>query len=248
MSIEGIQSDLAFPLGRMEATPMIVRLHNLSARSPGMADLEAITALIRLCDLNESGISDYREEDMQHAWQTQDFNLKTDAWVIVTNKGQLVGYADVRQNESTQFLALIRVHPDYRGRGIGTLLIWLTEKRARQLTRRVPPGRRVTLNSTVNNLNQGARELLEREGYRPVRTFLRLVIDMESVPASKEAYQQGKIRIDLVVDAQHAAGAAQLREHDGLYVACLYDVYEKELRAGVELCPNQAFSPQPIAV
>ncbi|MBV8693965.1 MAG: GNAT family N-acetyltransferase [Chloroflexi bacterium] len=231
---------------------MIVRLHNLAARSSAMADLEAVTALLRVCDLSESGTSDYTEEDVQYAWQTQDFNLKTDAWVIVTRKGgQLVGYADVRQSEAGQFCVCIRVHPDYHGRGIGTLLIWLTEERARQLMKGISTGRRVTLSSTVSNFNQKAHKLLEREGYTLVHSFWRLMIDIESMPAyaCREAHQQGKISIDLPVDGYDAtAGTTHLRERQKAYIAHLYNVYEKELRAKVEFYSPQASLPQPIAV
>ncbi|HEV2654176.1 MAG TPA: GNAT family N-acetyltransferase, partial [Ktedonobacteraceae bacterium] len=155
---------------------MIVRLHNLAARPPAMSDLKAVTALMVACDLAESGIAEPVEEDVRRSWQEASFNLKTDAWVIVTNRGHIVGYAEVRRAGEQQLTSLLRVHPDYLGRGIGTLLVWLTEERSRQLLHSMARDLRVTLTTVVSNLNSRAQHLFEREGYAPSRHFWRLMI------------------------------------------------------------------------
>ncbi len=50
-----------------------------------------------------------------------------------------------------------------------------------------------------------------------------------------ELYRHGKFKMDLVIDAQNLIGTTQLAARTGMYVARQYDVYEKELRAGVVL-------------
>jgi GNAT superfamily N-acetyltransferase len=221
----------------MEKTIMIVRLHNLAARPPTLSDLKAVTTLMVACDLAESGIADPVEEDVRGSWQEPGFTLKTDAWVIVTSKGHIVGYAEVRRAGEHQLTSLLRVHPDYLGRGIGTLLVWLTEERSRQLLHSMPRDLRVTLTTVVSNLNQRAQRLFEREGYTPSRHFWRLMIQMEDVSEQSldELYRHGKFKMDLVIDAQNLIGTTQLAARTGMYVARQYDVYEKELRAGVVL-------------
>jgi GNAT superfamily N-acetyltransferase len=185
------------------------------------------------CETDEPGMADAMEEEVRNIWQEPTFNLKTDAWVIVTNKGQVVGYAQVRRDEHEQFVALSRVHPAYHGRGIGTLLIWLVEERARYLTNYVSPDVRVTLSSTVSSANRAACRLLEREGYTVVRNFWRLIIEMDEMPAESfdEFYQHGKLKVDLVVNAENLMGTTQLQKRTGMYVAHQYVVYEKELRS-----------------
>ncbi len=216
---------------------MIVRLHNLSARPPVLSDLKAVTALMVACDLAESGVADPAEEDVRSSWQEAGFTLKTDAWVIVTNRGRIVGYAEVRRSGEQQLTSLLRVHPDYLGRGIGTLLVWLAEERSRQLLHTMPHDLRVTLTTVVSNLNQRAQHLFEREGYTLSRHFWRLVIQVEDVleQSLDELHRHGKLKVDLVIDAQNLMGTTQMATRTGMYVARQFDVYEKELRAGAEL-------------
>lgn len=215
---------------------MIVRLHNLSARVPVPDDLRAVVDLMIKCDIAESSGESVEavEEDIRDSWQTSGFNLKTDAWVIMTNKGQVVGYADLRQNENGQFVMVLRVHPDFRGRGIGTLLLWMVEERARQLVRNVRSDLRVSLHSTLNSLNQAGRSLFEREGYAVTNRFWRIVIEMDEMPPQsfEELSQRGRLKVDVVVDSQASIGPTQLQRRTGMYVVYQYVVYEKELRAG----------------
>ena len=215
---------------------MIVRLHNLAARVPVLDDLRAVVELMVACDNAEPGISESVEaveEDVRNTWQATGFNLKADAWVIVTNKGQIVGYADVRQNEDSQLTTVLRVHPAFRGRGIGTLLLWMVEERARQLAPNASDDLRVTLRSALSSLNHLGCSLLEREGYTVVHRFWRIVIEMDEVPpqSSEEFYQRGRLKVDVVVGSQTSVGTMQLQKRIGMYVVYPYVVYEKELRA-----------------
>ena len=224
---------------------MAVLLHNLSARPPRFADLESVTELLVACDIVEDGLSDYTKEDLRLDWQQPGFKLDKDAWVIVTTKGQFVGYASVWLNTQAsdslvqadepdgQIDMYIRVHPEYVGRGIGTLLLRLAEHRARSLVQYARPSVRVTLNVSVNSVNLVAGLLLEREGYTQVRHSCRLLID------SDEYSQHGNGKVDLPLDGQASGGVAQLQKRTGIYFMRQYDVYEKELRAGGECCTNK---------
>lgn len=226
---------------------MIVRLQNLSARKPVLADLKAITSLLNTCDLVNSGSGNFHvtEEDILSRWQAPNFDLNYDAWVIVTRQGQLVAYAEVRHAETHNNLAAsLYVHPDYRGRGIGTLLIWMVEERARYLALHMSRASRVSLRLSVNSFNEGTRHLLEREGYTHTYSFWRLMIDMQNVPQSStdEFYQHGKFTVDMMVDDDLAISRALQQQRAGMYVGRQYDVYEKELRSAqeaVELQPSE---------
>ena len=71
---------------------MAVLLKNLLARSPKMEDLVAITELVKACDVDEYGLADSTIEDLGSHLHQPGFSLTTDAWIIVTNKGQAVGF------------------------------------------------------------------------------------------------------------------------------------------------------------
>jgi GNAT superfamily N-acetyltransferase len=210
---------------------MPAMLRNLSARAPRVDDLGAITELRMACDIMDLGISDSTKEAVLAEWQSPDFNLSTDAWVIVTTRGRCVGYAHVMHHS-----VFVCVHPAYRSRGIGMLLLRLAEARAYEQIDAVSPGVRVTLMTEVSHDNEAARRLLEREGYTPVRHFLRLIGEIEDDPCEscKEFYQHGKIKLDLVVDASNLIGTTHVQQRTGAYVTRLYDNYEKELRTSTE--------------
>src|SRR5436305_15205690 len=102
---------------RKRAHSMTILLRNLSARVPKLSDAEAIATLLTICDALEGGLSRYTEEEILTTWQQPDFVLARDAWLIVTNQGQCVGYACMSQNQHTHIHLQAGVHPHYRGRG-----------------------------------------------------------------------------------------------------------------------------------
>ncbi len=215
---------------------MAVLLKNLLARTPKMEDLVDIAELITACDIAEYGIADSTMEDLVSNWQRPGFNLATDAWVIVTNKGQIAGFACVWHRDYEQISTFVCVHPEYRSRGIGTLLLRLVEERARQYVRNARPGARVTLSGTVSSVNEQAKRLFEREGYTPVRRFWRIAVRPdESIDKST---QQGNLRVDLDVGSQDLVGASQLYDLDAVYIIREYYLFEKELRTGAQELVN----------
>jgi ribosomal protein S18 acetylase RimI-like enzyme len=209
---------------------MAVLLKNLLARAPKTEDLEAISELVIACDTAEFGIADSTMEDLLSNWQQSGFNLATDAWVIVTTKGQLVGFACVWHRDHEQIYTLICIHPEYRNRGIGTLLLRLVEERARLHVLHARRGARVTLSSTVSSGNEQAKRLFEREGYASVRQFWRIAIEIDE--ALSASPQKGKLQVELDVESLRLYGARQFYERDGIYIVRQYNTYEKELRAG----------------
>jgi ribosomal protein S18 acetylase RimI-like enzyme len=212
---------------------MAVLLKSLLARTPKTEDLEAIKELATACDLAEHGLVGSSMEDLIVNWQRFDFNLTADAWVIVTIKGQVVGFACVWHRDYEQISTFVCVHPKYRSRGIGTLLLRLAEERARQYTRNARSGARVTLSSTVSSINEQAKRLFEREGYTPIRQFWRIAVRLDESVGRPS--QHADLRIDLEVVSQRLIGAAQLYDRDALYMVRAYYIYEKELRAGEQL-------------
>ena len=212
---------------------MAVLLKNLLARSPKMEDLVTITELIRACDVDEYGLADSTMEDLASNWHQPGFNLATDAWVIVTNKGQAVGFTCVWHRDYEQIFTFVCAHPEYRGRGIGTLLLRLVEERARQHVRNARPDTRVTLCGTVSSLNEQAKRLFEREGYTSIRKIWRIEVGANDSMDKSSLYRAFKA--DLDVESWRLVDATQLYDLDAIYIIREYEVYEKELRAGEKL-------------
>ena len=212
---------------------MAVLLKNLLARSPKVEDLVAIAELVRACDVDEFGLADSTMEELTSYLHQPGFDLATDAWVIVTNKGQAVGFTCVWHRDYEQIFTFICVHPEYRSRGIGTLLLRLVEERARQLIGNACSGSRVTLCGTVSSLNEQAKRLFEREGYTAIRKIWRIEIGANDSREELSLHTAFKADLDLM--SQRLVDATKLYDLDAIYIIREYEVYEKELRTGEKL-------------
>jgi mycothiol synthase len=150
------------------------------ARAPTQRDFRAVADLVLASDLAGFGEPDYLEEELLAEWR--DLDLEKDAWVVVTQGGELAGYAAVEHRGHELTYAEGYVHPLYTGLGVGTSLIRLTEARAWERASLAPPGTRVALDNTINGEDGRARQLLEQEGYEAVRHFWRMAIELEEAP------------------------------------------------------------------
>ena len=131
------------------------------------------------------------------------------------------------------------MHPQYRQRGIGTLLLRMAEQRTRELMRLARSGTRVSLRSIVSAKQAQARCLFEREGFRSMREFWRETLEL--VEASGDGLSPpGKFTLDLEVEAGQLVGATPLYDREGVYSVRQFVTYEKELRPASEErdCPS----------
>jgi mycothiol synthase len=152
-----------------------------AVRPPGRGDFTAIVAVGEAFDRALTGTGDWSEDDVAHDWQML-ADPERDAWVVEED-GAVVAYATFQDDGEGCFEADGYVHPDRFGRGIGTLIVELTERRADEQLETVTL-RRVVLQNTVLHVDRPARDLLEGRGYRPIRHFLRMQIDMSDVPVA----------------------------------------------------------------
>ncbi len=228
---------------------MIVRLQNLSTRNLSPVDCEAVAELMNICDDAEAGSEAYTGEKIQQRWRTARFCLLNDAWGIVTKTEQVVGYADVQcdlEAREKYYTVTVRVHPQYRGRGLGTLLVRLLEERTRQILISNSSERALTLRTTLRSQDMQGRNLLEREGYTPVHHFWRLLIDVEALAAQAQAVSvpMKQFQLDLVIDDEALPDDDMLHQRLKGYVACQHVVYEKVLHPAsiqeMKLCAPRA--------
>ena len=123
-----------------------------AARGPQPDDAAAVTALIAACELHANGEVDVSEDDVTSDWNQPSFDLAQDA-VLVEGAGGIAAYA-----EHLRGRAMAWVHPELRGRGLGTALLQWTEERARATGED-------TVGQTLSENETDARELLSRGGY-----------------------------------------------------------------------------------
>lgn len=154
----------------------------VTIRHPQMEDAQAAFDLITASDVADDGMQMLTLQDIHDIWQAPATNRETDVWLVSTDRGELIGYADVEDRMHIVITSFIRVHPDYRNQGIENVLLRLTEERARQHIALAQEQTRVTLKSWVSHNDKGMLQVFGQEGYNLVRSHWRMRIEMNEAP------------------------------------------------------------------
>jgi mycothiol synthase len=141
--------------GRPTAAPLELPA-GLSSRPATMEDAPAVTDLVAACERADHGESSISLEDLTAFWRRPSVDLAT-MTMLVLDGDRIVGDAELFGTRAEVF-----VHPEARGRGIGSALRDWTERLALAGLRRGDP---FTLRQIVADVNHGAVELLRRAGY-----------------------------------------------------------------------------------
>ena len=152
-----------------------------SVRHPTWDDLPAALALTIICDNALGDAGDFSLEELRNEWRVID--LERDAWLVFAPDGTLVGCGMLRLWAGVQHVGDTCVHPDYYGRGIGSLLLRVAEERARERLAEAPAGARVTIRQYVTGAAVPAGQLFASLGYARVRTYWRMGIALSAPPA-----------------------------------------------------------------
>jgi mycothiol synthase len=150
-------------MGRALSTPVV------------LADAAAVTEIVVALESSLYGKSTFSQADLEDEWLELD--LESDARVV-REDDRIVGYGVVRERGE---LCRVEgyVHPDAVGRGVGTLIATgLEEEAARAGVGRIQNG--------VLEADSAARKLLESLGYRAVRVFREMRIELEAPPPAPE--------------------------------------------------------------
>ena len=142
---------------------------------PTPADAAAVTDVVVALESSLYGQTAFSQADLEDEWSGLD--LEQDARVV-RDGDRVVGYGTLRELGEL-WRAEGYVHPDAAGRGIGELIATgLEEDAARRGARRIQ--------NSVLEADSAARGLLESLGYRAVRVFRELRIDLEAPPRAPE--------------------------------------------------------------
>jgi mycothiol synthase len=149
-------------------------------RAPTMDDAQAVTDLVNRCAVADGLTADLEINDVVAEWRNPAFNLATDAWLVTTLAGEVVGTEEAIREDAARFRMDGYVHPAYQGQGIGTALVRLAEDWAR--ARLAEAQDRAVLRAGVSGTNAAGHELFTAEGYGMVRHFWRMEIQMDEPP------------------------------------------------------------------
>jgi mycothiol synthase len=171
-------------------------------RPPTAADAEAVLEIVLARDVADIGAPDFTIEDLRADWAALGVALEHDARVAAGAGGALRGYAILLGDD-----ALVSVHPDAEGEGLGTLLRRWAEARATERGTAV-------VRQFAYGSNDGARRLLRAAGYAPVQHYFRLRADLAALPPAPAAALR---RLDTPADdaAVHALIQEAFSEIEG---------------------------------
>ncbi len=154
--------------------------HHLRHARPD--DLAAVTALLAATDVAWFGVAETDEAETAEAWARPRFDLAADAWVVEDGAGAMVGYVDVwDEDPHVDFTVDTYVLPG-RPRRIERTLLEVAEARAREHLALAPPGAAPVLHTIRAGTDDEGRALLAATGWRHVRTFLRMGVDLPAGP------------------------------------------------------------------
>jgi len=162
-------------------------------RSPDASEAAAIADVLNACAEADVGAPDSNEVEVRRMWTVGHIDLATDAWVaesIGEGHSALAGYVQVEiAGPGGEPWIDGYTHPSFRGRGIGARLLRAAETRARTAAAATgsldPPVARHGAGAGTNGVR-----FLESQGYRAIRTSLRMRVDMERSP-SAPAWPEG---------------------------------------------------------
>lgn len=158
------------------------------ARAATMEDIRSIAAIFiaretALFGATESTVGSTAEWILT-VWQSPHFGLEKDSWVVFAPDGTAAGYVTLWRPELTplKMYASPRILPLYRGLGLTTFLLHAAETRARELMQAAGPDASATLNSWTETADEASRQVLEQEGYKPLRYYWRMEIELDVRP------------------------------------------------------------------
>ncbi len=155
---------------------MLRALTGFLIRAPRHEDAEAVADLMRACDVANYGAPDTDVKDVRDDWNAPQFDLARDAWLLQGADDAPVGFASIRPRAERDFDAAVYVLPGQSVDALAPALLEAVEARAREIA----AGPEASLCFFTASVENEMKLVLERSGYRDVRTFFRMGIDLEA--------------------------------------------------------------------
>jgi mycothiol synthase len=146
---------------------------SLSLRPLTADDAAAVATIVGDYDAHHAGVEDRPSpEDMLDWWSRVEHN------VGVVDSDRLIAAGFLRPRGG-YYIADYFVHPDQRGRGAATMLLDWGEQEA------LAAGLS-SIRTGLSARDADGKELLDRRGYRYIRSFYRMAIDLDQQPPAPE--------------------------------------------------------------
>ncbi len=149
-------------------------------RFAGDADAAEVAELTRACEEQALGAAVVDEGDIRDWWRV---TVPGENVWLIHGEGRLAAAATLWPRDDVPSV-WGDVHPELRGRGLGTALVELTESRARELGASA-------VRSDAFATDEAAVAFLESNGYRPVRRYYEMRIELGDEPPPEPEWPEG---------------------------------------------------------
>lgn len=186
-----------------------------SIRPATIDDVDAIVDVMHSTAVIEPSALENDRDYVLTGWRSSNFDPAQDTWVVVAPDGLLVGYEEAsRIGAGGQANIDGYVRPTHSGLGIGTAMLRAAEARIRQ----VMQVSELSVRAGMSANDPQAHAMFLHEGYKQVRSFQRMQVDLLEPPAPAE-FPDG-IRVRTFVQGQddratHAAVIEAFGDHWG---------------------------------
>jgi ribosomal protein S18 acetylase RimI-like enzyme len=145
----------------------------LAIRPLGRDDAQAVAELLAAYDLFHTGETDGASADDVLDWWRR---IAPDGYIgVLDDDGAIIAVGTLRERGADYYLADNFVHPDHCGKGIGTFLLDWAERRSYE-------DGKSSLRTATTVSDEAGRRLFDSRGYRYIRSFYRMVVDLDEPP------------------------------------------------------------------
>jgi ribosomal protein S18 acetylase RimI-like enzyme len=157
--------------------------NSVKLRPATLDDARIMAQLVNDCSIERTGQPLVTAQYAAGVLQTPGVNLETDTLLAFGPKQELAACALLQDTAPhTSYFAIVEVHPEFRRRGIGSMLCHWVQERARSSLPLAPEGERVAIRQQRLSTDGAARDLLVERGYRVVRHNFRMAVELEAPP------------------------------------------------------------------